>query len=291
MSTHIQPGAWVLLCSPDQKTYLIAVVDDQTFSTHHGQLRHNDMIGKAYGDVVFSSQGVPYFLLEPTLEDRMMKVKRMTQIIYPKDAGLILIKTGVGSGMRVIECGAGSGSSTLALAHAVAPHGRVYVYERDERFLKNARLNVERAGFAELVEYKARDVSDGFDECDVDVVLLDLPAPWEGVHAAAQALRGGGRLASLSPTYNQVERMADALSEAGFVMIETVELLLRHILARRGKTRPFERMISHTGFLTFARKAMRLSQSTSHLQPEVENHSETDEANGLPPKDSSREVG
>ncbi|MCS6804955.1 MAG: tRNA (adenine-N1)-methyltransferase [Acidobacteriota bacterium] len=278
-STRIEPGAWVLLYSPDRKTYLIAVATDQTLSTHHGQLRHNDMIGKAYGDVIFSSLGTPYFLLEPTLEDRMMKVKRMTQIIYPKDAGLILIKTGVGPGMRVIECGAGSGSSTLALAHAVAPHGRVYVYERDERFLKNARLNVERAGFADLVEYKTRDVSEGFDEQDVDVVLLDLPAPWEGVQAAARALRGGGRLASLSPTYNQIERMVEALDQAGFVMIETVELLLRHILARRGKTRPFERMISHTGFLTFARKAVRLSLPVNQSQPEPENNSQLDESN------------
>jgi len=251
----------VLLYSPDRKTYLISVVAEGILSTHHGQLPHNEMIGKTYGEVIYSSTGRPYILLEPTLEDRMMKVKRLTQIIYPKDAGLILIKTGVGSGMRVVECGAGSGSSTLALANAVAPSGRVYVYDRDERFLRNAQANIERAGFGELVEFKVREVIDGFDEEDVDVVLLDLPSPWEGVEAAARALRGGGRLASISPTYNQVERMVETLEAAGFVMIETVEVLLRHILARRGKTRPFERMISHTGFLTFARKAVRLSAS------------------------------
>jgi tRNA (adenine57-N1/adenine58-N1)-methyltransferase catalytic subunit len=259
MSRQIQPDDQVLLCSPDRKTYLISVVAGSAFSTHHGQLQHDEMIGKPYGEVIYSSMGRPYFLLEPTLEDRMMKVKRMTQIIYPKDAGFILMKTGVGSGMRVVECGAGSGSSTLALANAVAPSGRVYVYDRDERFLRNAQANIERAGFGELVEFKVGEAASGFDEEDVDVVLLDLPSPWEGIAGAVRALRGGGRLASLSPTYNQIERMAEALDAAGFVMIETVELLLRHILARRGKTRPFERMISHTGFLTFARKAVRLS--------------------------------
>jgi len=261
MNKQIQSEDQILLYAPDRKTYLISVVADASFSTHHGQLQHNDMIGKTYGEVIYSSTGKPYVLLEPTLEDRMMKVKRFTQIIYPKDAGLILIKTGVGSGMRVVECGAGSGSSTLALANAVAPDGRVYVYDRDERFLRNAQANVVKAGLGAVVEFKVRDVAEGFDEETVDVVLLDLPSPWDGVGAAARALRGGGRLASISPTFNQVERMVDTLEAAGFVMIETVELLLRHILARRGKTRPFERMISHTGFLTFARKAAPLLTS------------------------------
>lgn len=267
MSKQIQPGDPVLLYSPDHKTYLVSVVAGGKLSTHHGQLHHNDMIGKTYGQIIHSSTGKPYVLLEPTLEDRMMKLKRMTQIIYPKDAGLILIKTGVGSGMRVVECGAGSGASTLALAHAVAPDGRVYVYDRDERFLRNAQTNIERVGYGQLVEFKVRDVADGFDEQDVDVVVLDLPSPWEGIEAAARALRGGGRLASISPTYNQVERMVETLQAAGFVMIETVEVLLRHILARPGKTRPFERMISHTGFLTFARKALCLSQKEGGIEP------------------------
>lgn len=266
MSKQIQPGDQVLLYSPDRKTYLIIVAAETTFSTHHGQLQHNDVIGKTYGEIIYSSTGKPYVLLEPTLEDRMMKVKRLTQIIYPKDAGLILIKTGVGSGMRVVECGAGSGSSTLALANAVAPDGRVYVYDRDERFLRNAQANVVKAGLGAVVEFKVRDVAEGFDEENVDVVLLDLPSPWEGVEAAARALRGGGRLASISPTFNQVERMVDTLEAAGFVMIETVELLLRHILARRGKTRPFERMISHTGFLTFARKAALPSRQEEAIE-------------------------
>jgi tRNA (adenine57-N1/adenine58-N1)-methyltransferase len=255
MSKLIQSGDQVLLLSPDKKTYLIGVAEDRSFSTHHGYLLHNDMIGKSYGDLVYSSMGQPYVLLDPTLEDQMMKVKRLTQIIYPKDMGLILVKTGVGSGMRVVECGAGSGSSTLALANAVAPSGRVFVYDRQEKFLQNARANIERFGYGQLTEFKVRDVSEGFEEVNVDVVLLDLPSPWDGVSAASRALRGGGRLASISPTYNQVERMVDTLEQAGFVMIETVEVLLRHVLARTGKTRPFERMIGHTGFLTFARKS------------------------------------
>ncbi len=257
MSEGLKRGDIVLLYSPDRKTYLISLIDDGRLGTHAGEIRHAEVLGKRYGEIVHSSTGRPFVILEPTLEDRMMKVQRLTQIIYPKDAGLILIKTGLHSGMRVIECGVGSGAATLCLATAVAPTGRVYAYDREERFLALARANVERAGLAHLVEFKARDVAEGFDEEEVDVVLLDLPSPWEGVPAARRALRGGGRLASLSPTFNQVERMVAVLDAEGFVMIETVEVLLRHLLVRPGKTRPFERMIGHTGFLTFARRALQ----------------------------------
>ncbi|MCS6816153.1 MAG: tRNA (adenine-N1)-methyltransferase [Blastocatellia bacterium] len=270
MGDGLKFGDAVLLYSPDRKTYLISLTEGGKLGTHAGEIRHADVVGKRYGEVVHSSAGRPFVVLEPVLEDRMMKVRRLTQIIYPKDAGLILVKTGLGSGMRVIECGVGSGAATLCLATAVAPTGKVYAYDREVRFLEIARENVERAGLAHLVEFKVRDVTEGFDEEDVDVVLLDLPSPWEGVPAARRALRGGGRLASISPTFNQVERMVATLEAEGFVMIETVEVLLRHLLVRSGKTRPFERMIGHTGFLVFARRALHAIETSPEEALEVE---------------------
>ncbi|MGQ0792823.1 MAG: tRNA (adenine-N1)-methyltransferase [Deltaproteobacteria bacterium] len=252
---EIKSGDYVLLLSPDRKTYLVKAGEDKVFGTHLGNVRLGDALGKNFGDAVETQMGKPFILLEPTLEDRMMKVRRKTQIIYPKDAAIILMKTGIRSGMRVVECGSGSGSLTIALANAVAPTGRVYTYDRREEFLLNAKKNIEDAGFGEYVEFKLREVSDGFDETEVDVAVLDLPSPWEGVPAAARALRGGGRIASLSPTFNQVEKTAESLAEHGFVYLESEEILARVILARTGKTRPLERMVSHTGFLTFARKS------------------------------------
>ena len=69
-----------------------------------------------------------------------------------------------------------------------------------------------------------------------------------------EALRGGAALVSLNPTYNQIERMAETLRRAGFIRVEACEILLRPILAREGKTRPVQRMVSHTEFLLFATK-------------------------------------
>ncbi|HSE84442.1 MAG TPA: tRNA (adenine-N1)-methyltransferase [Thermodesulfobacteriota bacterium] len=258
---EIKSGDYVLLLSPDDKTFLLKIKEEKVFGTHLGNISLQEAIGKRYGEVIYSQMGKPFILLEPTLEDRMMKLRRLTQIVYPKDAALVLLKTGIKAGMSVIECGAGSGALTMALANAVAPTGRVYSYERREDFLQNARTNVTEAGLSEFVEFKLREVGEGFDEKDVDVVFLDLPSPWEGIPAAANSLRGGGRVATTSPTYNQVEKTAENLRDAGFVYLETVEVLVREILVRPGKTRPFERMVSHTGFLTFGRKAIKVDQT------------------------------
>ena len=61
-------------------------------------------------------------------------------------------------------------------------------------------------------------------------------------------------MASLNPTFNQIEKMSVALEAGGFIMIEAMEVLVRGILARSGKTRPEQRMVSHTEFLLFAVK-------------------------------------
>ncbi|MEM7008010.1 MAG: tRNA (adenine-N1)-methyltransferase [Thermodesulfobacteriota bacterium] len=252
----IKEGDHVLLISPDNKTFLVVISEDKKMGTHKGELTLAHAIGKSYGERIYSNLDHPFLLLDPTLEDKMMKVKRHTQIIYPKDAAYMILKSGIESGMRVIECGTGSGSLTMALANAVAPGGMVYTYEGREKHLENAKMNIENFGYSDYVEFKLKDARDGFDQQDVDVVILDLPSPWDGIESAAKALRGGGRIASLSPTYNQVETCVQHLEEHGFVYIETLELLLRYMQVSSGKTRPVDRMVSHTGFLTFARKVL-----------------------------------
>ena len=120
--------------------------------------------------------------------------------------------------------------------------------------MNNAKDNVRRAGLSEYVEFNCGDAREGFGEREVDVAILDLPSPWYGIPAAYEALASGGRIASISPTYNQVERTAESLEETGFVRIETVELIMRSYQVKKGKTRPDNRTVAHTGFLTFAFK-------------------------------------
>ena len=54
---------------------------------------------------------------------------------------------------------------------------------------------------------------------------------------------------------NQLERTASELKENSYVDVDCVELMVRNIEAREGMTRPSMRMIGHTTYLVFARKA------------------------------------
>ena len=251
----IKPNDQVLVLTPDNKTYLLKVERDKDFHTHKGILNFNDIVGKEFGDSINSSLDQKFILLEPTIEDKMMKVNRLTQIIYPKDAALIVLKSGIMSGSIVIECGVGSGALSISLANAVAPSGKIYAYDRRDKFLENAIRNLKDSGFDQYVEFKVKDAREGFDQRNVDVVVLDLPSPWDGIKSAYDALRGGGRIVSRSPTVNQVEEAVICMENEGFVFIETFETILRNYLVRPGKTRPIDRIVGHTGFLTVGRKA------------------------------------
>lgn len=250
----IQEGDPVLICFEDGVTYLIEVNSARKFSVHRGRpIESGELIGKSYGDwlEVGSTKAL---LLEPTVEDFIMKARRESGIIYPKDAAMILMKLGIRSGSRVIEIGTGSGALTLTLAAQVAPDGKVYSYDQREDFLKIAEANLKKAKLLSFVELVKRIGHEPFDETEVDALVSDVPEPWHEIELIKASLKNGGRVASLNPTFNQIEKMSEALERSGFVMIEAMEILVRGILARSGKTRPEQRMVSHTEFLLFAVK-------------------------------------
>lgn len=184
----------------------------------------------------------------------MMKTSRESGIIYPKEAGFLLLKAGIGPGSRVLEIGTGSGALTTILAGAVRPSGKIFTFDRREDFLRLAEKNLKRAKLIEWVSLNRREAGEPFEEKDFDAVILDIPTPWEEVQTVSRVLRGGGVIVSLNPTYNQIEQMAETLRASGFLRVEACEILLRPILARAGKTRPVQRMVSHTEFLVFGTK-------------------------------------
>jgi len=109
----------------------------------------------------------------------------------------------------------------------------------------------------DYVTVKKEDITEGIDETDVDAVVLDLATPWLVIPHAYTALKGSGIIVSFSPTIDQVVKTVEALKENGFVAIETVECLVRGMQIERGKTRPQTLMTAHTGYVTYARKALK----------------------------------
>ena len=258
VNEKIQDGDNVLIYLDARRTYMIKLQAGQTFHTHKGYLKLDELIGKEYGEPIKSSMGIYFTTLKPQLTDYIMKSSRNTQIIYPKDAALIVMFSGIGPGSRVVESGTGTGSLTTALAHYVGSTGKVYTYELRSEFQKNAAKNLQRSKLIDNVEMKSGDVTlTGYDERDVDAVILDLAVPWLVVPHAYASLKPSGVIVSFSPTIDQVVRTTEALRENGFVFIETVECLMRTMQVERGKTRPNTMMTGHTGYITHARKVIK----------------------------------
>ncbi|MCW4045627.1 MAG: tRNA (adenine-N1)-methyltransferase [Candidatus Bathyarchaeota archaeon] len=251
-------GDYVILYLDVRRTYMVKVKTGKTFHTHKGYLKLDELIGMEFGATVRTSLGVEFAALKPALTDYIMKSSRKTQITYPKDTALMVIFSGIGAGSRVVESGTGTGALTTALAHYVKPTGKVTTYEIREEFQKAAEKNLKRAGLLDFVELKSKDVTAGIDERDVDAVVLDLATPWLVVPHAYDALKPSGIIVSFSPSIDQVVRTTEALKENNFVCIETVECLMRGMQVERGKTRPHTMMTGHTGYITHARKALRL---------------------------------
>lgn len=236
------------------KHFILSLQAGAKFETHRGILQHDDLIGKPWGSQVFSHIGSPFFLLQPSLADLINELPRTTQILYPKDIGFILITMGVGPGQTVMEAGTGSGSMTTALAFAVGPQGRVLSYEVKQDVQNLARKNLTRFGLESRVDFKLRDIGQGFDETDVDAFFLDVPNPYDYAGQVRAALKPGGYMCCLIPTFNQVEKTLMALRQNKFAFVEVCELLLRYYKPEPARIRPTDRMVAHTGFLVFARR-------------------------------------
>jgi tRNA (adenine57-N1/adenine58-N1)-methyltransferase len=236
------------------KHFIITLQAGAKFETHRGVLLHDDLIGKPWGSQVFSHLGAPFFLLQPSLADLLVDIPRTTQILYPKDIGFILVTMGVGPGQKVLEAGTGSGSMTTALAYAVGNEGRVVSYEVRPDMQNLARKNLTRFGLASRVDFKLRDIQQGFDETDADSFFLDVPNPYDYIAQVRAALKPGGFLCCLIPTFNQVEKTLLAMRQHKFAFIEVCEILLRYYKPEPSRLRPTDRMVAHTGFLVFGRR-------------------------------------
>jgi len=261
-------GDLVLLVSAGGKRNLLRLEPGRQFHSHLGKTRHDDLLNLPYGTTVQSHLGHALLLLEPSLDDRMTRIKRNTQIIYPKDAAMIVQRLNLRAGSRVIEAGTGSGGLAIALAWAVAPTGRVYSYEIREEHLSVARRNLTQMGLLQYVELHHASILDGFAQTGVDALVLDLRTPWLFLEKAHAALRPGSFFAALVPTTNQVSQLLAELEKGGFADIGVEETLVRKYKPVPDRLRPDDSMVGHTGFLISARPVVDPSEPGRWLSQE-----------------------
>ncbi|MFZ0326906.1 MAG: tRNA (adenine-N1)-methyltransferase [Nitrososphaeraceae archaeon] len=251
----IEEGSYVLLFHNRSKKWLIKVTSEKKLHTHLGVIDIPSIIGMDYGAALETPLGKVIYLIKPTMHDFIMKSERRTQIVYPKDLGYIVVRTGLMNGSQVLEVGTGSGALTTFLASIVKPTGHIYSYDINHDSIVIAKRNLSKAGMSEFVTLIELDARQGINEKDFDVAIVDLGDPWTVVVQVYEALKQSGAFVAICPTINQVEKTAIALQNNDYVDIDCSEVLIRTIEAREGMTRPSMRMVGHTAYLIFGRKA------------------------------------
>ncbi|OHD58506.1 MAG: hypothetical protein A2014_01580 [Spirochaetes bacterium GWF1_49_6] len=267
----LEKDDYFILYLDERSYYMLPFVENQSFSSHRGNVKFES--GMSYGDKVSTHLGTDYYILKPTLADRMMKVKRRTTIIYPKEAGTILLELGIENGSRVIEIGSGSGALTILLTRIVGEQGKIYSFERRPEHQEMAIKNVKRFGRPENVEFFLKDpvIEGGFGLTDIDSIFIDVPEPWTLIDAAYEALSGGGFIGTLNPNIEQIQTTVEKMQQSGFIRIRCLEILQRGIRVKKNMTRPHDRMVAHTGYLLFAQKLNELPVNKyEHETPETD---------------------
>ncbi|WP_309069546.1 class I SAM-dependent methyltransferase, partial [Microbacterium sp.] len=214
-------GDRVQLTGPKARMHTITLREGGELHTHHGVLKHEQLIGHPDGSVFANSSGHEYLALRPLLRDFVMSMPRGAAIVYPKDAAAIVAQADIFPGAVVVEAGVGSGALSLSLLRAVGSEGRLISFERRAEFADVARGNVETF-FGETPDFwevREGDLAEALPQAvepgSVDRVVLDMLAPWEVMDAVADALTPGGVVICYVATATQLSRVAEYIRGTG----------------------------------------------------------------------------
>ncbi|AZA13570.1 tRNA (adenine-N1)-methyltransferase [Corynebacterium choanae] len=270
-SGPFQPGDRVQLTDAKRRHHTIVLAAGGSYFTHKGEIKHDDIIGAHEGTVVTSAQGGQYLCFRHLMVDHVLSMPRGAAVIYPKDAGQILIEGDIFQGARVLEAGAGSGALSMALLRAVGPTGHVYSYEIRDDHIGFARDNVvEYFGeepnwwslrLGDLGEVTPEDLGG-----PVDRIILDMVDPWNYLDQVTKLLIPGGVIMTYVATVPQLMNVVEGLrAQRCFTEPRSWETLLREWKVEGLAVRPEHRMNAHTAFLVFAR---RLADGTVAPRPQ-----------------------
>ena len=219
------------------------------YHTKHGFFKKEDL--KKSGKAIKANTGKEFSIFSPYFIDLYRKIKRDAQIIPLKDIGLIVAETGVNNKSKVVDAGAGSGALCCFLANIAK---EVTTYEIREDFIEIVNYNIKFLNLKNI-KIKNKNIYDGIDEKNVDLIVLDLPEPWNAIEAAKKALKAGGFLVSYSPTIPQTADFINKINkDENFVHVKTSEIIERNWEIDERKVRPKSQQIGHSGFVSFVRR-------------------------------------
>ena len=208
----------------------------EEFQSDLGIIKSDVLDSAQVGDEVKSHLDHTFKIMKPNINDFIDIMDRRCSILIQKDIGQVLAHTGLGAGSRVVDAGTGAGAIALNFGNVVGPDGEVFTYEIREDFSEVARKNIERFGIKNIT-VKNKDIKEGIDEDNIDLIFLDLPKPFE-----------------IFEEVHQAETSYRIAKKLGFYNIDIIETLERGLEVRPQGVRPKTRMVGHSGYLMFARK-------------------------------------
>ncbi|QFQ02333.1 tRNA (adenine(58)-N(1))-methyltransferase TrmI [Corynebacterium urogenitale] len=269
-SGRFTPGDRVQLTDAKRRHFTITLQEGESFFTHKGEIKHDDIIGEHEGTVVKSSGAGEYLCFRHLLVDHVLSMPRGAAVIYPKDAAQILVEGDIFPGATVLEAGAGSGAMSMWLLRAVGEKGKLISYEIRQDHLEYAEKNVSEhmGGHPENWDLRLGDLKEATKEDigEVDRVLLDMLEPWEMLDTVKDVLLPGGVFMTYVATVPQLMKVMEGIRETkAFTEPKAWESLVREWKVDGLATRPEHRMNAHTAFLIWAR---RLADGTVAPRPQ-----------------------
>ena len=186
------------------------------------------------------------------LNDILNELERLPQVITPKDSSLILAYTGIPTDAKIVDAGSGSGFLAIFLSW-YCPKGKVVTYEKRGEFAGVVQKNIEKTGLKNI-EVKNKDILDGIDEDNLDLITLDMKDCEKVIPEAYKKLNNDGWLVVYSPHIEQVTKVLEEMKKSGFKDCNCFENIIREWQSNYGFTRPKSQGLMHTGWLSFGRK-------------------------------------
>jgi len=224
------------------------------FSTHFGNVPIPEIKNGVSLKMINNKK---FYFFKPTISEFILKIKRKTQIIYPKDISIILFYSDLSEKDNVIEAGTGSGSLLIGILSRVKK-GKVITIEKNQEFRKITEMNLENyfGQIPENVEFLEADIYDenfklNIEEKWADKIFFDLPEPWKA-KKILKYLKVGGFLINYNPQITQIKKFIEEIE--GFIDINVFEILERKWIVDEKRARPVDLMKGHTGFIMIARK-------------------------------------
>ena len=187
--------------------------------------------------------------------DKLQKIKRIAQIITPKDLGYIISKTQLKHNSKIIEAGSGSGGATIFFSNLFE---KIYSFEIKKEHYNCVKKNLELFN-CENVELKNENLFENiekFKKDEIDLIFLDMINPQEIFQRKISCLKHNSYIIMyITNSIIVNEIINQVLENKNFYIEEIADIRLNKMKFKKNIFRPENKKeIDFTAYLIFIRK-------------------------------------